>query len=88
MGHITIKDIAGRLKRSPSTVSRALKDHPNISRATKERILSIAALIEPPPTTVDPPAFEIGQTAAGLLLRQLEDEKKPRAPRPKCSRRS
>jgi LacI family transcriptional regulator len=43
MGHITIKDIARRLKISPSTVSRALRDHPDISRATKDRILAAAA---------------------------------------------
>ena len=43
MRHVTIKDIARRLKISPSTVSRALRDHPDISRATKDRILSMAA---------------------------------------------
>lgn len=33
---ITIKDIASALKISPSTVSRALNDHPNISKETKK----------------------------------------------------
>ena len=32
---VTIKDIANQLKISPSTVSRALNDHPNISDETK-----------------------------------------------------
>lgn len=35
---ITIKDIARELNISPSTVSRALKDHPDISQPTKDKI--------------------------------------------------
>jgi DNA-binding LacI/PurR family transcriptional regulator len=34
-GHVTIKDIARELGISPSTVSKALKGHPDISRSTK-----------------------------------------------------
>ena len=43
MRHITINDLAKRLKLSPSTVSRALRDHPDISRKTKDRVRAIAA---------------------------------------------
>jgi DNA-binding LacI/PurR family transcriptional regulator len=39
---ITIKHIAERLGLSISTVGRALADHPRISRATKERVRSMA----------------------------------------------
>lgn len=39
---ITIKDIAKELKISPSTVSRALKDHPDISQETKKNVLELA----------------------------------------------
>lgn len=35
---VTIKDIATALKISPSTVSRALNDHPNISEETKKQV--------------------------------------------------
>lgn len=39
MSHqVTIKDIARELGVSPSTVSRALKDHPDISAATKQLV--------------------------------------------------
>jgi LacI family transcriptional regulator len=38
----TIKDIAEKLGISPSTVSRALKDHPDISKKTKEMVQKIA----------------------------------------------
>lgn len=40
---ITIKDIARELGISPSTVSRALKDHPDISQETKRLVNELAA---------------------------------------------
>lgn len=42
MNRITIRDIAKLLEVSPSTVSRALKDHPDIGKATKARINQVA----------------------------------------------
>jgi LacI family transcriptional regulator len=39
---ITIKDIASALNISPSTVSRALKDHPDISQETKDKVVQYA----------------------------------------------
>jgi len=39
---ITIRDIAKLLEVSPSTVSRALKDHPDIGKATKAKINRVA----------------------------------------------
>ena len=39
---VTIKDIAKALGVSPSTVSRALKDHPDISKATKDQVNKLA----------------------------------------------
>jgi len=35
-GQVTIKDIAKELGISPSTVSKALNDHPDISQVTKK----------------------------------------------------
>jgi LacI family repressor for deo operon, udp, cdd, tsx, nupC, and nupG len=43
MRHITINDLAKRLKLSASTVSRALRDHPDISKKTKARVRDVAA---------------------------------------------
>ena len=43
MRHVTINDLARRLKLSASTVSRALRDHPDISEQTKKRVRDIAA---------------------------------------------
>lgn len=42
MAQFTIKDIARILGISPSTVSRALHDHPDISDKTKQRVLELA----------------------------------------------
>ena len=43
MRHITINDLAKRLKLSASTVSRALRDHPDLSNTTKARVRAVAA---------------------------------------------
>jgi LacI family transcriptional regulator len=40
---VTIYDVAKALKISPSTVSRALKDHPHIRKETKKKIKAVAA---------------------------------------------
>lgn len=42
---VTIKDIAGKLGISTSTVSRALKDHPDISLKTREAVQELAKLL-------------------------------------------
>jgi LacI family transcriptional regulator len=42
MSPLTIKDLARKLGVSPSTVSRALRDHPDISPATKRRVAEAA----------------------------------------------
>ena len=43
MSQFTIKDLARKLGISPSTVSRALRDHPDISAETKQRVAEAAA---------------------------------------------
>src|SRR5205085_3471449 len=42
---ITIYDLAQKLNISPTTVSRGLKDHPAINKATKKKILDLASKI-------------------------------------------
>ncbi|HWR99420.1 MAG TPA: LacI family DNA-binding transcriptional regulator [Prolixibacteraceae bacterium] len=49
---ITIKDIAKALNISASTVSRALKDHPDISRETKDAVNSLASKLRYKPNAV------------------------------------
>ncbi|MFQ5594835.1 MAG: LacI family DNA-binding transcriptional regulator [Anaerolineae bacterium] len=49
---ISIKDVARKAGVSPSTVSRALSDHPRISRETKERIRRLATEMGYSPSAV------------------------------------
>ena len=42
MSRITIKDIAKLLQVNPSTVSRALKDHPDIGDAMTKKVKQVA----------------------------------------------
>ncbi len=44
MKRITIRDLAKMLNLSPSTISRALSDHPDISEKTKERVKETAEM--------------------------------------------
>lgn len=49
---ITIKDIAKELGISPSTVSRALKNHPDISNATKRAVNDLARQLKYKPNEI------------------------------------
>ena len=49
---ITIKDIAKMLGISTSTVSRALKDHPDISDETKQKVKKLAEKLKYKPNTI------------------------------------
>ncbi|MGL1889605.1 MAG: LacI family transcriptional regulator [Reichenbachiella sp.] len=49
---ITIKDLARELGISPSTVSRALKDHPDISPATKKLVNELAKKLDYEPNAI------------------------------------
>ncbi|MGC4023522.1 MAG: LacI family DNA-binding transcriptional regulator [Cyclobacteriaceae bacterium] len=49
---VTIKDIARELGISPSTVSRALKDHPDISAETKKAVNALAERLNYQPNIV------------------------------------
>ncbi len=51
-GQVTIKDIAKALGISPSTVSRALKDHPDISAETKKAVNDLAKKLRYQPNAV------------------------------------
>ncbi|WMN11235.1 LacI family DNA-binding transcriptional regulator [Marivirga salinae] len=62
--NITIKDIAKELGVSPSTVSRALKDHPDISQETKKQINDLAQKLNYQPNTV---ALSLRQSKTNTL---------------------
>ncbi len=49
---VTVKDIAKRLRLHYTTVSKALRDHPDISPATKARVLSAAEELDYHPNSI------------------------------------
>ncbi len=52
MGNATLKKIAQVLDISISTVSRALKNHPDISQSTKQKVMELAETLEYEPNAV------------------------------------
>jgi len=68
---VTIKDIARQLGISPSTVSRALKDHPDISQETKNAVNELARKLHYQP---DPVALSLkkGQShTIGVIVPEI-----------------
>lgn len=61
---VTIKDIARELGISPSTVSRALKDHPDISPQTKKAVNELAEKLNYQPNVV---ALSLRQSKTNTL---------------------
>ena len=51
-GQVTIKDLAKELGISPSTVSRALSGHPDISEKTIKRVTELAAKYRYQPNSI------------------------------------
>lgn len=73
-GIVTIREIANRLKISPSTVSRALSDHPRIGLRTKMRVKELAEELgyEPNRQAI---AFKQRKTfTLGLIVPGLQEE--------------
>ena len=60
---VTIRDVAALAGVSPSTVSRTCKDHPSISKETKEKVRSAMAQLGYEPN--------LQQTAAGNQQSQI-----------------
>jgi LacI family transcriptional regulator len=68
---ITIYDLAKALKMSPSTVSRGLKDHPEISKNTKKKILQMARHMEYRSNTFASNLRKQNTHTIGVILHEL-----------------
>ena len=68
---ITIKDIAAELGISPSTVSRALKDHPDISDATKKAVKELAEKWDYQPNSIALSLRSQKSNIIGVIVPQL-----------------
>jgi len=68
---VTIYDLARALKMSPSTVSRGLKDHPEISKNTKKKILQMARQMEYRSNTFASNLRKQNTHTIGVILHEL-----------------
>ncbi len=69
---ITIKDIAEKLNISVSTVSRALKDHPDISLKTREAVKELAKLLGYKPNRIALNLKNSKTNTIGLLVPETQ----------------
>ncbi|GJM60438.1 MULTISPECIES: LacI family DNA-binding transcriptional regulator [Persicobacter] len=67
----TIKDIAKALNISPSTVSRALKDHPDISQKTKDAVNQVAEELDYHPNTIAQSLRKSRSNTIGVVVPEL-----------------
>ncbi|MGB3180330.1 MAG: LacI family DNA-binding transcriptional regulator [Cyclobacteriaceae bacterium] len=70
-GQITIKDIARELKISPSTVSRALKNHPDISPETKKAVTALASKLDYQPNAIALSLRKSKTNIIGVVIPQI-----------------
>lgn len=68
---ITLKDIADRLGINKSTVSRALKDHPDVGQKTKDAVKKLAKKLHYRPNTVAASLRHKKSKVIGLLTPQI-----------------
>lgn len=69
--HVTIKDLARELAISPSTVSRALKDHPDISPETKQLVRDLAEKMHYVPNLVAQGLRKSKTNTIGVIVPEL-----------------
>ncbi|MBN1780609.1 LacI family DNA-binding transcriptional regulator [bacterium] len=71
---ITIKDIASRLNISVSTVSRALRNHPDISTETKRRVIAMADELDYHPNAIAQSLKRNRTNLIGVIVPQVKHD--------------
>ena len=74
MKHNTLTDIAKKLKISPSTVSRALSNHPDISSETKERVKALAEKLHYAPNPIAQSLKNNRTSTIGILVPEIKHD--------------
>ena len=69
--HVTLKDIARILELSPSTVSRALKDHPDINEETKRLVKTFAEKVNYRPNALALSLRRQKTNTIGLIIPEI-----------------
>jgi DNA-binding LacI/PurR family transcriptional regulator len=67
----TIKDMAKELNISPSTVSRALRDHPDISTKTKKKVCTLANDLDYQPDSIAQSLKNKGTKTIGVIVPEI-----------------
>ena len=70
-GLVTIKDLARELNISASTVSRALKDHPDISKETKRAVQELARKLNYQPNAVALSLKQRRSNTIGVIIPEI-----------------
>lgn len=70
--HTTIIDIAEKLGISPSTVSRALNDHPHIKSETKEKVKKLAKRLHYYPNPIAQSLKSNQTTTIGVIVPEIK----------------
>jgi DNA-binding LacI/PurR family transcriptional regulator len=74
MKHTTIIDIAEKLGISASTVSRALTDHPDIKKETKEQVKKVAAELHYSPNPIARSLKSNRTTTIGVIVPEIKHD--------------
>jgi DNA-binding LacI/PurR family transcriptional regulator len=74
MKHSTIIDIAHKLKISPSTVSRALNDHPDIKDETKVLVRKVAQKLRYSPNPIAKSLQSNRTTTIGVIVPEIKHD--------------
>ncbi len=72
--HATIIDIAERLGISPSTVSRALSDHPDINSETKKQVRKVAKELHYTPNPIAQSLKRNRTTTIGVMVPEIKHD--------------
>lgn len=70
-GQVTIKDIAKALGVSPSTVSRALKGHPDISEETRKAVSDLASRLKYEPNAIALSLKQSRSNSIGVIIPEM-----------------
>jgi len=74
MKHATIVDIAKKLGVAPSTVSRALSDHPDVKTSTKEQIKKLAKDLHYSPNPIARSLKSSRTTTIGVIVPEIKHD--------------
>jgi LacI family transcriptional regulator len=71
---VTVKDIAERLRLHYTTVSKALRGHPDISAATKHRVLSLAKELDYHPNSIAKSLKKQATSTIGIIVPSIKND--------------